>query len=220
MRAWPHTTAMSERPLRAWGWRPGHAWGLSCKLPETLRGQPYTAPCAHSMALTSKRIGRWGFLCRLDVDRCAIPFGDRVSLVSGTPCAHGLTQLVCDPDRIVHTPPPYLRVGFIPFACLYISSGTSIERGGPKKFLVRMVRSECCSIRGEPFIPRLGLGPILFCPCVHTTLVPLPNAGTFEVWLQLWDVGGQWTKYFGLKLVTGQCARLRDRCGPVRSQPK
>ena len=98
-----------------------HAWGLSCKLPETLRVPPHTVPCEHSIALTSRQIGHWGFLgtvcsvlpirscvsgrtgsiCEHSRRSCA-----DVSLVSGTPCAHGLTRLLCDPDRIVHTPLP------------------------------------------------------------------------------------------------------------------
>ena len=41
-----------------------HAWGLSCKLPETLRSPPNTVPCEHSIALISKQIRRWGFLGR------------------------------------------------------------------------------------------------------------------------------------------------------------
>ena len=116
MRAWPHATAMSERALRAWGWRPGHAWGLSCKLPETLRGPPHTVPCEHSIALTSKQIGRWGFpigrvfpirsgvsgpagsICEHSWRSCAY-----VSLASGAPSARDSSRVLCDPDRIVHT---------------------------------------------------------------------------------------------------------------------
>ena len=37
-----------------------HAWGLSRKIPETLRVPPHTVSCEHSIALTSKQIGRLG----------------------------------------------------------------------------------------------------------------------------------------------------------------
>ena len=117
MRASPRATAMSER---AWGWRPGHAWGLSCKLDATPRGPFHTGPCELSVALTSRQIGCWGFLGRqgvADPIHCEWPDSSMcehswrscadVSLSPGASCACGLARSRSDPDRIVHTFPPH-----------------------------------------------------------------------------------------------------------------
>ena len=203
MRASPRATAMSER---AWGWRPGHAWGLSYKLDATLRGPFHTVPCELSVALTSRQIGCWGFLGRqgvADPVHCEWPDSSicehswrsscaDVSLAPGASCACGLARSRSDPDRVVHTssPIPPSRVHTV---FLYFFKGASIDRLSPFEVHARMAGSECCSIQGGPFIPRPGLGSILFCfVCPYLRSFLRQPQYISEAWLQLWAEGRRW----------------------------
>ena len=46
-------------------------------------------------------------------------------------------------------------------------------------------------------------------------LIPSPNAGTFEVWLRLWHVGGQWVHVRDRAVVAVRTCRQRAICGSI-----
>ena len=150
---------MSER---AWGWRLGHAWGLSCNLHVTLRGPPHTAPCEHSIALTRKQVGRRGFLGRQGVSdaiRC-----ERFGWIDMR--AH--LAIVCEAR---FRAPQGRRVRVIRRGCCAIRTG--------------QVDGNASGSEADRSYLALAPGPYFCFRGPYFRLIPSPNAGIFEVWLRL-----------------------------------
>ena len=157
-----------------------------------------TVSCELSIVLTSRKIELWSFLGRqgvTDLIQCEFPYLSicerswrscaNVSLGPGALCARGLTRLLCDPDRNVHT---FSESGRVHTVCLYFSPGVSTELGRLLEVHARMARSEYCSIRGGPFLPRPSLGSIL-CVLYVLRLTCSPIARDFKAELQLLHKG-------------------------------
>ena len=127
--------------------------------------------------------------------RCASTAGDRVRTFL-SPQGHHARVAWRDRAAIrigsfILSPP--IPPGRVHTVCLYFLTGASINRGGPFEVHARMAGSECCSIQGGPFIPRPGLGSILFC-FVYPYLRSFLRQPQYisEAWLQLWAEGRHW----------------------------